>query len=74
MFLGWKDKSDKNNVVVNSYNRSRNIEAGAVVSLSKHIALGEKLVLEPEIRFNPIFTSGDPYTYSAFGFACRYKL
>ncbi len=74
LYLGWKDKSDKNTVIVNSNNRSATIEAGAVVSVSKSIQLGDKLILEPEIRFNPIFTSGDPYVHSAFGFAYRYKL
>ncbi len=74
LYLGWKDKSDKNTVTVNSYNRSATINAGAVVSLSKSIHLSNKLLIEPEIRFNPIFTSGDPYVHSAFGFACRYKL
>ena len=74
IYLGWKDKSDKNTVTINSNNRSATIEAGAVVSLSKSIHLDDKIILEPEIRFNPIFTSGDPYVHSAFGFACRYKL
>jgi len=74
LYLGWKDKSDKNTITVNSYNRSATINAGAVVSVSKSIHLSNKLLLEPEIRFNPIFTSGDPYVHSAFGFACRYKL
>jgi YHS domain-containing protein len=74
LYLGWKDKSDKNTVTVNSNNRSGTIEAGAVVSINKSIHLNDKLILEPEIRFNPIFTSGDPYAHYAFGFACRYKL
>ncbi len=73
LFLGWKDKSENASLKVNSYNPASSIQVGAVVSISKSILLSEKIILEPEVRFNPIITSEDPYVHSAFGFAFRRK-
>ena len=73
-YLGWKDRSNKSQVTVTSFNRSSTVLIGIVASLSKSIYLTEKITLEPELRFNPIISEGDPYAHTAFGFAVRYKL
>lgn len=71
LYVSWKEKSKNKNGVIIDYNRSGNIAIGAVASISKDISLGDKWVLEPEIRFNPVSDEG---SYTAFGFALRYKL
>jgi len=73
-FLGWKDKSDKNVITINSYHRSNGVDVGAIAAINKDFLLGKKLVIEPEIRFNQIFTNGNTFLNSAFGVAFRYKL
>ena len=74
LFLNWKAKNNKSPVSVTRNKNPNSIEVGAVASVSKSFLFGDKWVLEPAVRFNPIFTEGDPYVNSALGFSLRYKL
>nr|WP_321355121.1 hypothetical protein [uncultured Draconibacterium sp.] len=55
VFLGWKQKSSTAEVEVDSYEIDPEYNLGAMVKLGKDIRLSDKLVFEPELRFNPIF-------------------
>ncbi|WP_321371153.1 hypothetical protein [uncultured Draconibacterium sp.] len=55
VFLGWKDVSSPDEVEVNDYDIDPKYNLGAMVKLGKDIRLSDKLVFEPELRFNPIF-------------------
>ena len=55
VFLGWKQKSSTAEVEVDSYDIDPEYNLGAMVKLGKDIKLSDKLVFEPELRFNPVF-------------------
>ncbi|WP_167616609.1 hypothetical protein [Maribellus sediminis] len=55
VFLGWKDKSSPDEVEVDGYDIDPNYNLGVLFKMGKDIKLSEKLVFEPELRFNPIF-------------------
>jgi hypothetical protein len=61
VFLGWKDVSSPDEVEVNDYDIDPEYNLGAMVKLGKDIRLSDKLVFEPELRFNPIFSSERVY-------------
>jgi hypothetical protein len=71
LFFDWADKSSSGSV--DSYNRSNNVLFGVVGGVSKTIHFDSHWKLEPEIRFNPVLSDGDPYLNSAFGFSVRYQ-
>ncbi|WP_319499663.1 hypothetical protein [uncultured Draconibacterium sp.] len=56
VFLGWKEKSSIGAVEVESYDIDPEYNLGAMVKLGKDLKLSEKLVFEPELRLNPIFS------------------
>lgn len=56
IFLGWKQQSETGAVEVGSYEIDPKYNLGAMAKLGKDIKLSEKLVFEPELRFNPIFS------------------
>ncbi|WP_319591280.1 hypothetical protein [uncultured Draconibacterium sp.] len=56
VLLGWKDKSSPADVEVETYEIESDYNLGAMVKLGKDLKLSEKLVFEPELRLNPIFS------------------
>lgn len=70
-YLGWKQKNTAS-ITVNTYNIDPNFFIGILAKVSKKINLNKRFLLEPELRFNPIFTSKRSYT--GFGIAAKYKL
>jgi hypothetical protein len=57
-FIGWDTKNKANGVTVNDYDRNAVSFAGSV-SVSRSLYLSPRLILEPELRFNYIFTDDD---------------
>jgi hypothetical protein len=57
-FISWSTKYKEGGVVVNDYNRNAISLAGSA-SISRSIPLLTNLILEPELRFNYIFTDDD---------------
>lgn len=55
VFLGWKQKSFTAEVEVDNYEIDPEYNLGVMFKLGKDLRLSEKLVFEPELRFNPIF-------------------
>ena len=71
-YLGWKQKNKTSLIVVNEYSIDPNFFIGAIAKVSKRINLNSRFLLEPELRFNPIFTS--ERSYVGFGIAGKYKI
>jgi len=71
-YLGWKQKNTASITTVNTYNIDPDFFIGILAKVSKKINLNNRFLLEPELRFNPIFTSRRSYT--GFGIAAKYKL
>ena len=57
-FIGWNTKYKSDGVTVNDYNRNAVSVAGSA-SISRSIYLSGEVILEPELRFNYIFTDAD---------------
>ena len=57
-FVGWKDKSGSGGASVTSYDRSaaRVVASGGI---SKSFKLSETIVIEPEAKFNYMFSQSD---------------
>ena len=70
VFLGWKQTSETGEVEVESYEIDPKYNLGVMAKLGKDIKLSEKLVFEPELRFNPIFNLERVYV----GLGLRLKL
>ena len=71
-FVGWRETSSYSNVEITSYKVRPLINIGIMGKISKVIVLTDKIILEPEIRFNPLFK---PYRYYAgIGIGLKYKL
>lgn len=71
-YLGWEQKNKSAIIVINDYNIDPNFFIGLLAKVSKSISLTDRFILEPEVRFNPIFTSSR--TYIGLGIAGKYKL
>jgi len=70
-FIGWNTKYKAPGVTVNDYDRNAVSFAGSA-SVSRSIYLSTGLILEPELRFNYIFTDDDGGV--ALNIALRKKL
>lgn len=71
-YIGWKQKNKTSELAVSSYDINPAFSIGFIAKASKDIRLAENFILEPEVRFNPIFTSGRRYI--GFGIAGKYQL
>lgn len=70
-FLGWKQKDDSP-VRVSSYERNPPVRVGFLGKVSRFFPLGEKLVLEPDLRFSSV-QSIDAAGFG-LGISLRYRL
>lgn len=68
-YLGWKQINTSQNFIIKSYTIDENFNIGVMGKLSKEIKISHRFFLEPEIRFNPIFTNR---VYLGIGIAGKY--
>lgn len=68
-FVGWKDITKFGETELTSYNPNPKFYMGWVVKLGKTFPLSNRLYLEPEVMFNPIFK----YNYSYYGVSLKLK-
>ena len=71
-FVGWKGYSSSSNVKMTSYKVRPSMYIGIMGKISKAIVLTDKIILEPEIRFNPMFKYNK--YYAGIGIGVKYKL
>lgn len=71
-YMGYASRVSNKDVTVDDYNRNPTLGLGGLLKLGKTINLSDKMVLEPEMRVNPIFNAGN--TYVGFGVAGKYRL
>lgn len=69
-YLGWEQKHIENNALINSYSLSKSVFVGFMIKAGKTINLSSKVLLEPELRLNPIIGSNTVY---GGGVAIKYK-
>lgn len=72
-YMGYRQKNKSGTgLVVNSYSIDPNMAVGVQVKMSKPIRLDDKLVLEPELRLNPVITYNR--SYAGIGLTAKYRL
>ncbi len=73
IYLGWK-QTNKNYVSyrLDKYDVNKKFIVGLMGKISKSIDLTPKILLEPEIRYNPIFLN--QRSFYGIGMAIKYKL
>ena len=71
-FVGWRETSSNSDVKTTSYKIRPLMNFGIMGKLSKAIFLTDHIILEPEIRFNPMFKYYN--YYAGIGIALKYKL
>lgn len=71
-FTGWKQINQTSLVEVQEYSIDPSFALGAMLKISKQARISEKISLEPEIRINPIFSTGR--IYAGLGILTRYAL
>lgn len=71
-FVGWRETSSHSNVKMTSFKIRPLMNVGIMGKISKTIVLTDKIILEPEIRFNPLFKP-DKY-YFGLGMGVKYRL
>lgn len=71
-YTGFRHKNKSQELSVNTYNIDPNMGVGFQVKLSKPIRLDEKLILEPELRLNPVITYNR--AYGGLGITAKYRL
>lgn len=71
-YLGWKQKMGKTVIEIDTYDIDPTVSLGGMLKLSKTINLSEKLLLEPELRLNPILSNYR--AYGGLGIAVKYRL
>ena len=70
--LGLNQKGDFPIALPHTYKSNGSIEIGGMLKLSKRINFSDAFLLEPEIRYNYIFSSSR--NYAGVGIAAKYKL
>lgn len=71
-FIGWNQVSGEQDVEITDYSVDPKFNIGMMLKVSKNIALAERFSLEPEFRFNQVFSSSK--TFGGFGVALKYEL
>ena len=69
-FIGWKEKNRRDETHVDTYSATSAF-FGGMLKVSKEINLSDKLILEPEVRLNPVINNNNIY---GGGIALKYKL
>jgi len=71
-YVGFRHKNKSQQLTVNDYSIDPNMAVGVQVKMSKPIRLDEKLILEPELRLNPVITYNR--SYAGIGITAKYRL
>lgn len=71
VFMGWNQISGSPGLVVEEYDTSDRVIFGVMGKISKNFDLGKNLVLEPEIRLNPL---NDTRTFIGLGVSLKYRV
>lgn len=71
-YLGWRQKNLSSLIKVDKHSIHPKLSMGMLTKVSKKINLNRQFSLEPELRFNYIFTNDRSYT--GFGIAGKYQL
>lgn len=69
-FVGWKQKAGT--IKLDNVYMDTNVGLGFMLKLGKKINLSDHLILEPELRFNPVLTF--ERAYFSLGIAAKYLL
>jgi hypothetical protein len=69
-FVGWSDKTTTPDLEVSDFSVDPSFAFGAMLKISKQIRISDNLFLEPDLRMNPLVTSGR--IYGGFGIAFSY--
>lgn len=69
-FIGWKEKNRRDETHVDTYTATSAF-FGGMLKVSKEINLSDKLILEPELRLNPVINNNNIY---GGGIAVKYRL
>ncbi len=70
-FIGWNERSDNANLKITSYTINPKLNYGLLLKVSKPIQIADKLLLEPEMRYNPLFKNNRYYL--GMGIVAKYK-
>ncbi|MDX1908369.1 MAG: hypothetical protein SF053_15135 [Bacteroidia bacterium] len=70
-YTGWRQRDD-GTVTVQSYSMDPVYTLGLLLKVSRQIALSRQLCLEPELRFNPLFS--EYRSYWGIGLQLKYRL
>lgn len=71
-YTGFRHKNKSQQLTVNEYSIDPNMAIGVQVKMSKPIKLDDKLILEPELRLNPVITY--ERSYAGLGITAKYRL
>ncbi|EAZ80213.1 porin family protein [Algoriphagus machipongonensis] len=71
-YVGWNQINGEPEVTVDDHSISPRFGLGMMLKVSRSIPLSSQLSLEPELRFNPILSSGK--TFGGLGVALKYEL
>ncbi|NEU10116.1 hypothetical protein GZH53_17465 [Flavihumibacter sp. R14] len=71
-YLGWKQTNRDPIIKLDEYYIDPAFHIGLIAKISKDIRVNKQLIVEPEIRWNPILTSERGYW--GLGIAAKYKL
>jgi len=71
-YTGFRHKNKSPQITVTDYNIDPNMGIGFQLKMSKPIRIDEKLILEHELRFNPVITYNR--SYAGIGIAAKYRL
>lgn len=72
VYLGWKQLYNDVNFGSEHYNVNTRFHVGLIGKISKTIAITERILLEPEIRYNPVFFNRR--SFYGGGVSIKYKL
>lgn len=71
-YIGWSGHTSSTNATLTSVNVKPKTYFGFMFKASKKINISDKVIIEPEIRFNPILKYNRHYV--GIGIALKYKL
>lgn len=71
-YMGFRQKNKQQQFIVNDYSIDPNMAVGVQLKISKPIKIDDKLILEPELRFNPVITY--LRAYGGLGITAKYRL
>jgi len=71
-YTGWRQRNKTAALTVTDHSVDPNFSVGGIVKISKRFPVGNKIFLEPELRYQVNFTF--EREYAGFGVAAKYQL